>query len=205
MTGAVRFVVLDLGGVVCRFDPAARLRALEELTGRGADEIEAAVWGSGLDAAAERGEIDPPAVRGLLAGALGGRVDAAALRSAWSLAFSPDDAVLRVVDRITVPTVLFSNNGPIVDDCLDHELARVRGRFSHVLLSWQLGAVKPDPAAFDAVADRVAATAPELLLVDDATTNVDAARRCGWRAEPFTGVPRLVEALATAGVLGTVT
>src|SRR5262249_13870005 len=105
---ARRRVVLDLGGVVCRFDPAARLRALTDLSGMDADAIDAAIWGSGLDAAAERGEIDPSTLRVLVAGALGGRVDTAAIRTAWSYAFAPDPEVLALVDHLTVPAVLFT-------------------------------------------------------------------------------------------------
>ena len=46
-------VVFDLGGVVCRFEPDRRMRALVEATGLASEVIQDRVWGSGLDERAE--------------------------------------------------------------------------------------------------------------------------------------------------------
>jgi putative hydrolase of the HAD superfamily len=193
----VRFAVFDLGGVVCRFEPESRLRALTQVTGRSAAEIHAAIWDSGLDRQAELGEIDERALHSRLLAALGADIDADALRAAWSLAFEPDDDVLALIDRLAVPAVLFSNNGPIVDRGLDHELSNVRARFAHVLLSWRLGAVKPDPAAYEAVAARLAVEeGAQVFFVDDSPENVAAARARGWHAEAFVDVATLQRQLA---------
>jgi HAD superfamily hydrolase (TIGR01509 family) len=186
----VRFAVFDLGGVVCRFVPGLRVRALERVTGRSADEIHAGIWGSGLDRRAERGEIDAATLPGLLAAALDVDVDNDALRAAWSLAFDPNQSVLTLIDRLTVPAVLFTNNGPMVDHCLDRE-QDVRARFAHVLLSWRLGAVKPEPTPYEAVTSRLGAGADELFFVDDSAENVAAARALGWQAEVFVDVGSL--------------
>ena len=189
------FVVLDLGGVVCRFDPDSRLRAFERLTGRSAAEIHAAIFESGLEHQAELGEIDPITLRTLLLAALDADIDAETLRAAWSLAFDPDDRVLALIDRLAVPAVLFTNNGPMVDSCLDHELFRVRGRFKQVFLSWQLGTVKPEPAAYQAVRTKLEVEGSRLFFVDDSPENVAAARALGWQAEVFTDVASLEQQL----------
>jgi HAD superfamily hydrolase (TIGR01509 family) len=111
--------------------------------------------------------------------------------------FDPHDGVLALIDRLAVPAVLFSNNGPVVDRALDHELADVRARFAHVLLSWRLGAVKPDPAAYEAVAARLAVEeGTQLFFVDDSPKNVAAARALGWQAEVFVDVATLERQLA---------
>jgi putative hydrolase of the HAD superfamily len=67
----------------------------------------------------------------------------------------------------------------------------VRARFAHVLLSWRLGAVKPEPAAFEAVTARLDVGAEDLLFVDDSHENVAAARALGWQAEAFVDVAGL--------------
>ena len=198
----VRLAVFDLGGVVCRFDPDARRRALASVTGRSGDEIDAAIWDSGLDRRAERGEIDPAALPALIGAALAVDIATDALRAAWSLAFEPSDEVLALVDRLHVPAVLFTNNGPIVDRCLDHELSRVRARFAHVLLSWRLGAVKPEPAAYEAVIARLGVGADELLFVDDSSENVAAARALGWAAEVFVDAATLERHLVERRLVG---
>jgi len=195
----VRFVVFDLGGVVCRFDPDARLHALERLTGRGAVEIQQAIWDSGLDQRAERGEIDAAALPALVASALDVDVDTPALRAAWSRAFDPNDEVLALIDRLAVPAVLFTNNGPMVSSCLDHDLSGVGARFAHVLLSWELRAIKPERAAYRAATTRLGVDATELFFVDDAPDNVAAARTLGWPAEVFTSAASLERQLAALG------
>jgi glucose-1-phosphatase len=195
----IRFVVFDLGDVVCRFDPDSRLHALARLTGRRAVQIHQAIWGSGLDQRAERGEIDAAGLPALLRAALDVDVDTPALRAAWSLAFEPNDAVLALIDRLAVPAALLSNNGPVVSCCLDHELSSVRARFAHVLLSWELRAVKPEPAAYEAARGRLGVDAADLFFVDDSHENVAAARALGWHAEVFTDVTTLERQLAALG------
>ncbi len=117
------------------------------------------------------------------------------------LAFDPDDKVLALIDRLAWPAVLFTNNGPMVDACLDHELFRVRGRFAHVFLSWQLGATKPDPTAFDAVAKQLEVDGSQLFFVDDSAENVMAARALGWQAEIFRDAATLEQQLHEVGAL----
>jgi glucose-1-phosphatase len=197
----VSFVVFDVGDVVCRFDPDSRLQALEHLTGRSAVDIHQAIWGSGLDHRADRGEIDAAALPARLAAALEVDVDTAALRAAWALAFPPNGAVVDLIDRLAVRAVLFSNNGPMLGFCLDLELASVRARFVGAFLSWELRAMKPEPAAYEAVRARLAVDAGALFFVDDSPANVVAARALGWHAEVFTDVTTLERQLAALGAL----
>ncbi len=52
----VEVVVFDLGGVVRKFEPGARLAALEDATTLDETRINDAVWTSGLGAALDRVE-----------------------------------------------------------------------------------------------------------------------------------------------------
>lgn len=54
----IRFVIFDMDQVLYDYDHQVRLRLLEELTGRPATEIDAAVWGGPHEAAAEAGSPD---------------------------------------------------------------------------------------------------------------------------------------------------
>lgn len=199
---AVGVVVLDLGGVVCGFHPARRLAALAALTGRHAKEIDAAIWGSGLDAAAERGIYEPAAATAAVLEQLGPHVDPVDLRVAWAAAFEPDPRVLGLVAGVQRPTVLFTNNGPLLEDCLDHELAGVAAPFDQILLSWRIGATKPDPVAFERATGSLAVASPsDVLFVDDSLDNIEAATRHGWQAHHYQGPDHLSEVLASQDVL----
>ena len=59
-----------------------------------------------------------------------------------------------------------------------------------------MGAVKPEPAAYEAVRARLGVDAGELFFVDDSHENVAVARALGWHAEVFTDVATLERQLA---------
>jgi hypothetical protein len=48
-------LLLDLAGVLCRMDHSARLARLAALCDASPDQLDAAVWGSGLDDEFDRG------------------------------------------------------------------------------------------------------------------------------------------------------
>jgi HAD superfamily hydrolase (TIGR01509 family) len=197
MSSPIEAVVLDLGGVVCRFVPERRLRALAQLTGSPASDIHAALWASGLDARVESGDLDHDEAYAAVLGRLGtgtGTADGvspADLRAAWAAAFEPDEDVLALVRSLDRPAALFTNNGPILEDCLAHELDAVGSSFDQVLLSWRLGATKPASEAFVSATAEIGVAASAVLFVDDTITNVRAAAHAGWIAHPYRGLARL--------------
>lgn len=108
----------------------------------------------------------------------------------------PDPFVLSALQWAQGPKVLFTNNGPMLDLCLAGPLRGLTDAFDDVVCSWHLGARKPSAEAFDRFAFRVAHDPSELLLLDDSPANVNAARSCGWRAEPVATHADLERALA---------
>jgi putative hydrolase of the HAD superfamily len=201
---AVRAVLLDLGGVVCRFRPERRLAALAAASGLEPDEVQARVWGSGLDERLDAGGLSAAEAHRAVSDALGAPLDPGALSAAWVLAFEPDAAVLAVVDHVRrhVPTGLLTDNGPTLLEALPHYLPEVAARFDWLLFSCALGARKPAPEVFERAAARVGAAPGEVLLVDDAPANVAGARAAGLGALLYAGPAGLSEALARAGVAG---
>jgi putative hydrolase of the HAD superfamily len=69
-------------------------------------------------------------------------------------------------------------------------------RFDSLLFSCDLGAAKPDPEYFRRACRRLKRPPAELLLVDDAAGNVEAARAEGWQAVLYTGPESLEEVSA---------
>lgn len=175
-------IVWDLGGVVAEFRPEVRLAALVNATGLAGPVIDDAIWGSGLDAAAERGDLTEAEVWARTLAALEHRIDETTLRRCWAEAFVPNAAVLELIDRRGERAALFTDNGPILEACLHHELRAIGDRFDPILLTWRLGATKSDDAAFERAADALAQDPAALVLVDDKFANVDRARRAGWSA-----------------------
>ena len=72
--------------------------------------------------------------------------------------------------------------------------------FDDLVLSYQVGAVKPDAAFFEALIERAGHPPEACFFTDDRPENVDGARRFGIDAELFTGVPSLLRSLRARGI-----
>jgi putative hydrolase of the HAD superfamily len=202
VSSSATVVVFDLGGVVCRWLPDRRLEALAACSGLPAATIEQLVFESGFDDAGERGRFDGPTFTEELAALLGldPLADGDRLRTAWARAYEPVPAMLRAIDRIEGPTALLTNNGPLLEAALAEELAPVAQRFDHLLVSWRLGAAKPEPEAFERATAALGVDAPgQVVFFDDDEHNVAAAQAAGWQAHRFTTV---LEVQAVLSVLG---
>jgi putative hydrolase of the HAD superfamily len=97
---------------------------------------------------------------------------------------------------------VFTNNGPLLEAALGHELAAVGEVFDRVLCSWHVGATKPDPAAYAGATDVLGVHPSVVLFVDDSDENVVAAREAGWQAHHYTDPLNLTATLRGAGLLG---
>jgi HAD superfamily hydrolase (TIGR01509 family) len=75
------------------------------------------------------------------------------------------------------------------------------GHFDHMVLSYKLGVMKPDPGIYEEAVAQARCKAEECLFVDDVQENVDGARRVGLQSVRFEGAEQLRQDLAEAGVL----
>jgi putative hydrolase of the HAD superfamily len=197
-------VLFDLGGVVCRFDPSARLAALAHACGVDAATVHTDIFDSGFDRDSDRGIHSAHDVLRRLR-SLGFRGSIEELGSLWTRAFQPDEQVLALVRQARQGrrrTALLTDNGQLLLDALPVRLPSVAEAFDAYLFSCTLGAVKPDPAVFDAALDRLGATPASAFFVDDSPRNVAAARAAGLHAEVFRDAAALARTLRDAGLIG---
>ena len=207
MSAQPAVLVMDLGGVMCQWLPEQRLHALAELSGLPAATVDALVFESGFDDAADRGQFTLEQVRQELSSLLGLAADRAGtemVQAAWSQAFQPEPRVMELVAkaRVTLPTALFTNNGPMLEANLARELRSVGALFDRLMFSWQLGTTKPDPVAFARACEVLDLDPGEILFVDDSAANVAAAQAAGWQAHHYRDTLNLRAALTEAGLLG---
>ncbi|MEY2467708.1 MAG: 2-haloacid dehalogenase [Actinomycetota bacterium] len=172
-------VVFDLGNVLIEWNP--RLLLSDEFIA----ETDFFTWnaeldqGASFDAVVARVRADFPDFAH----------ECDAFRDRWPDLLGPvDDAVVAIVDELQsdgVRTYLLSNSSaetvprsPVATDLLT--------RFDGVLLSGDVGILKPDPAIFRLAEERFGLDPPRTLFIDDSQANVDAATACGWRGHHFT-------------------
>lgn len=198
-----QLLVMDLGGVVCRFHPERRTTALARLSGLPEATIDAQVFESGFDDACDRGRFSLDEIVDELTTMLDltagdPRAD---LRACWAAAFEPDPGVVSLLRRATVPVALFTNNGPLVEDALRNELTEVVPLFTQLVFASQLGAAKPDPASYERAAEAMGVDGADLYFVDDRAENAAAAAEAGWQAHHFRTALELAAAFDAGGLV----
>ena len=202
MTGPpTELVLFDLGGVLIAPGGVAPMR---ELSGLGSDE---ALWARWLSC---------PWVRRFEAGRCTPEEFAAGVVEEWELPVEPAafleafgrwpeppyEGALELVAAVqaTVPAGFLSNMNSF-QWAANYEGIPLTDAFTYRFLSFELGAVKPDAAVFDAVADRLPVARARVLFLDDNAVNVTAAEEAGFAARHVRGVDAARAALGAAGVL----
>ncbi len=199
MAAPVEIILLDLGGVL--------LRLHDPLTTFGIDlshEDFLEKW------------LLSPAVRKLERGELDADPFAEELIHEFSLPYSPQE-FLRRFERW--PDALFDGVPSLLKTIAEnHHLALLSNTnaihwerddtagvldplIHNVFLSYRTGLVKPEPAAFEDILNKLAATAEQILFLDDNRLNIDAAIRCGMQAKLTRGFNDLGRNLRDSGVI----
>ena len=74
-------------------------------------------------------------------------------------------------------------------------------RLGHIVISGEVGLMKPDPRIFELTAHQAGLAPAELLFVDDSKVNIDAAAACGFDIHHFVDPAALRPALVARGLL----
>jgi putative hydrolase of the HAD superfamily len=195
----IRAVLFDMGGVL------VELASLPELLGTPRSEAE--FWPQWLGSSAvqqfERGLCSPEAF------ARQAVID-------LDLAIEPDQflanfarfprglfpgsaALVNEVSTVATTAVLSNTNDIHWQTQPDAET--VRSLFHRSYLSYEIGAVKPEPEIFRHVLADLDLAGDQVLFLDDNAINVEGARSAGFRAEMVRGPGEAREAVVAAGVL----
>jgi putative hydrolase of the HAD superfamily len=197
----VDLVLFDLGGVLIEL---AGVRAMLELTGLASEEE---LWRRWLTCRWVRrfesgGCSETEFAAGVVAEwqlDLSASAFLAAFRE-WPVGPLPGAAELVAQTRASVATGCFSNTNALHwhGHVATWPLASL---FDHRFLSFELGLLKPDVAAFAHVADLLEVPAQRVLFLDDNALNVAGAVAAGFQATRATGVDEARQRLVEAAVL----
>jgi putative hydrolase of the HAD superfamily len=198
----IRTIIFDLGGVIVPFDFGRAWRRLQELTGLEPDQIRSRLTASGLPARFEIGGIEPRAFHVELAALLGFRMEYAAFCELWSSIFLPETLVPEsMVEELKRrhKLLLLSNTNAIHFDMIRDNYPLLR-HFDRYVLSYEVGALKPDPRIYQAAIRHAGCEPGECFFTDDVPSYVEGARQEGIDAVQFTGLEPLRSALRARGV-----
>lgn len=187
--GTVKGVVFDFGNVLCGLDRMAFAREAAKRSPLGAEEIDAALWGGELEHDFETGKYDSRAYFSILRERFsfdaGYQYEAFAADFARIILPYPDgEEGLRYAAGLGLRTFVLSNTSFLHARCIfDNETLASIPEFH--ILSYKVGAMKPDPAIWRAFLRQSGMDPGECLYVDDVPKYCEAARSLGFRALHF--------------------
>ena len=188
---------------MCDLDDQARLAVYAEVTGHTPQEVSDAIWGSGLDLSSDRGDLTSAEFIAEASKRLGTPLTARLWADARKAGMPPNDEVVAIASRLTVPMAVLTNNGHILKEQIEHifpELARLAG--PHFYTSAEFKTFKPDPTIYLRCCERAGFEPSKTLFVDDRQENVEGALEAGLMAHRYTTPSLLQDALASVLTTG---
>jgi glucose-1-phosphatase len=211
-----KILYFDIGNVLMAFSHERMCQQMAEVAGIS----QQAMWDflfqdtspASIQWRYECGQIGTDQFFQCLCETMGVRPDRRRLEQAVCDIFEPIEAMSDVVHSLAARghrLGILSNTNPLQWDYFTDGrfalLASPGGKsspFSTVVLSYQAGAMKPDPRIFELAIERAGASAEEVFFVDDREENVTGAAAAGIDAVRFIGVDKLVEDLRARGAAG---
>jgi epoxide hydrolase-like predicted phosphatase len=181
-------VIFDWGGVLMRTLDYSSRHAWDHHLGLPSGAVESIVHGVPAWEQAQRGAITPEAYWEVVRESLGLDSEAlAALREDFYIGDRLDKALVELIvdlhEREVLVGLLSNNTLDLYDALAAFELDQL---FDAVVISAEIGLMKPDPAAYQAVLKRLGVAPHQAIFVDDFPANVDGARSVGMEAVRFT-------------------
>jgi glucose-1-phosphatase len=198
MHTTIRLVVFDMDDVLCRYDRPKRVALLAALAGKRADDVRAAIWGSGFEHSSDAGALDAPSYLEGFGERIGYPLTLAEWIAARRASMTPDAAMLALAAQVkrTADVALLTNNGLLTRQTIGEIFPELSPLFgANLFCSAQFGAAKPDPVVFGRLCQRVGVPPYAALMIDDQEENVRGAEAAWWQGHWFQGIGGLVARL----------
>jgi glucose-1-phosphatase len=199
----IKTILLDLGNVVIPFDFKLAYARLAEHCGCPPEDLPPRIRATGLVAPFERGEIPPERFVREFSAALELHLTYREFCEWWSCVFLsgtlvPEALLQDLASRYRL--LALSNTNPIHFEMIQGAYPLLR-HFDEFVLSYEIGAAKPEAKIYRAAIARARCRAEECFFVDDLAGNVEAAREHGIDAVQFFSAGQLEDELHARGLL----
>lgn len=200
-------LLLDFGNVVAFFDHRRASRQLAALAGvpTTEEQVFERVFASPLEPDLDRGRIPSSEFLRLLREHLDLAASDDEIVTAWCDIFRPNAELVAQLPRVRPLVhrlVLASNTNDLHFQWIAGQFAAPLALFDELVLSYKVGARKPEEAFFRRCVDAAGVPAGQCVFVDDKPEFVEAARRTGMAGvlyRPGLDLARLVGAGAQGG------
>ncbi|MFA5146285.1 MAG: HAD family hydrolase [Candidatus Omnitrophota bacterium] len=195
-------IVFDLGNTLIRFDHNISAGKIANLCRRESKKIYDTFFDSGMTRAFEKGEISPREFYERARSALGFHLPYKDFVAIWNDIFWEDEGCCKLARRLKENHRLFllSNINRLHFEYINKKFDIIK-IFDEVILSFLVGAIKPDKAIFDDVIRRAGGDRSSLLYIDDREDLIKEARILGIDSIRYEGADKLSASLAEKGLL----
>lgn len=196
-------IVFDLGNVLIPFDYSIMRRRLDEVKpGLGNEFYNHYMDNYEMHRDFERGKISEADFISAMLIRCNGTIDEKTFCRYYSEVFRVDEDVASLLPKLKekYKLVLLSNTNSIHQE-YGYKQYEFLKYFDKLILSYQVGAVKPEPEIYKAVEMYTELPAEEHIFIDDVAEYADGARNAGWDAIHFTNYEQLVKELKLREIL----
>jgi HAD superfamily hydrolase (TIGR01509 family) len=201
---AIEFIYFDLGNVLLNFDHERACQQIAEVAETTSERIREIVFDSGLEWQYEAGKISSREFYEAVCEALGSRPDYDRMARAGSDIFKINGPAKAVFGKLVANRrrvgVLSNTNEMHWSFVTSGRFTMIPEDFEVTALSYEIGAIKPDPKIFTAAAELAGVAPKEIFFTDDMPGHVEAACAAGFDAVQFTTATKLAEDLRQRGV-----
>jgi glucose-1-phosphatase len=198
----IRTLIFDLGKVLVDFSYDEAYGRMCAASGLAHDEVRSRFLNGSLAADFESGRVDAPQFVAEVNARMGTALSLGDFQELWGSIFHPVPLVpadllqsLRRRHRL----LLLSNTNPLHFATIGERYPHL-GHFDALIVSHEVGAMKPDASIYRAALDQAQCTPGECLFFDDLAENVEGALDAGLNARQFVGREKLLADLAEFGI-----
>lgn len=204
MTASIALVLFDMEGVLTHYDRAARVAHLASVSGQTPETVRHAIWGSGLEARADAGQISDDDYLRELGALLAYPVSRDEWLAARYASITPNEDVIALAARISQQRqiAVLTNNCRLLTEhigYLNPPVARLFG--PHVYACASFGAAKPAAQAYVRCVELLGVPASQTLFIDDTEANVTGAIDAGLQGYRFVDANALAAELQRRGLI----
>ena len=181
---SVKALIFDLGGVVIDIDFNKVFARWAEYSNRSIEEIQSKFSFDHFYEAHERGEIDASDYFDSLRNTLGIDITDTHFEKGWNSIYNgelPGISGLLKRARRKLPLYAFTNSNRAHQLVWSKRFSETLSLFEFVFVSSDIGKRKPEPAAFQIVAQSIGLEFDQMLFFDDSIENIFGARKLGLK------------------------
>ncbi len=201
-TGKDTIIVFDLGNTLIRFDHNIAVNKVKDVSKAPHDVIYQAFFDSPHTRAFEKGEILSGEFYAGIKESLGMGIDYDAFVPIWNNIFWEDEVSCRLARRLKAKghrLFLLSNVNKLHFEFIERKF-NILNIFDEMILSYIVGAMKPEKAIFDEVVKRAGGDKTRILYIDDREDLIEAALALGINSIRYEGGEKLEKELVKRGI-----